>query len=78
MDTPCLVTLPLPSPPQMTLPQGVERLQRTAGRVGRPGRPRPLYDARRLVYDSFNIVKMLMYNCRVFVQTHYVSSSCHK
>ena len=68
MDTPCLVTLPLPSPPQMTLlPQGVERLQRTAGRVGRPGWPCPLYDARRRVYHSFNIVKMLMYNCRVFV-----------
>lgn len=51
----------------MALPQGLEKLQRTAGRVGRPGRPHPLYDACRLVYDSFNIVKMLMYNCRVFV-----------
>lgn len=26
-----------------------------------------VYNACRLVYDSFNIVKMLMYNCFVFV-----------
>lgn len=35
--------------------------------VGYPGQHHPVYNACRLVYDSFNIVKMLMYNCCVFV-----------
>lgn len=51
MDIPALSRLPEPA---LSL---VEKLQ-TAAQQG--------YYAYRLVYDSFNIVKMLMYNC-VFV-----------
>lgn len=40
-----------------------EKLQGTAGWVGCPSWHHPVYDACRLVYDSFDIVKMLMYNC---------------